>query len=572
MICKMLRSVSILTMVLAFFSFGSKAKAEDKLLDIMEKELKREFSELKKQETPPYFMSYRINETYEIRIGASFGNITSSDKTRERNLVTEIRVGNNKRDNTHELRNDDPWEGIDRYFASATIPLDNEPTAVQQALWKATNESYRKAVDKFAKVKANLERKVAEEDQSDDFSAEKPQTYIEELRWAEIDNFDIKKWEAKVRKYSEVYLNEPDIFDGRSSITFVIERRYFVSTEGVKIAENYVSARVFINGSSKSSDGMVLPLYEDYMAFSPDKLPPDEKIIKDAQEQVKLLKAMKDAPIVEPYTGPALLSGEAAGVFFHEIFGHRIEGQRMKSESDAQTFKKKVGEKILNENLSVVMDPTMKNFNGQDLNGYYQFDDEGVKGQKVTVVKDGVLKEFLMSRRPIEGFASSNGHGRAQAGMAPVTRQSNLIVETRKLYTDDELKQMLRDEARKQGLQYGYLFKNVVGGFTMTGRFIPNAFNVTPTEVYRIYVDGRPDELVRGVDLVGTPLAMFSQIEAAGGDVEVFTGTCGAESGGVPVTGVSPTLFVKQIEMQKKDKSQERPPILPRPGVVPDKN
>jgi predicted Zn-dependent protease len=266
------------------------------------------------------------------------------------------------------------------------------------------------------------------------------------------------------------------------------------------------------------------------------------------------------------------MTGKASGVFFHEIFGHRIEGQRMKSESDGQTFKKKIGEKILNENLSVIMDPTMQNYNGQDLNGYYKYDDQGVKSEEVDIVKNGTLKGFLMSRRPIEGFPKSNGHGRAQAGMEPVTRQSNLIVTTDKPYTFDELKQILREEAKKQGLEYGYLFSSVVGGFTMTGRFIPNAFNVTPTEVYRIYVDGRPDELVRGVDLVGTPLSMFSQIEAAGGDVEVFTGTCGAESGGVPVTAISPALFVKRIEMQKKDKSQERPPILPRPGVKPDKN
>ena len=103
----------------------------------------------------------------------------------------------------------------------------------------------------------------------------------------------------------------------------------------------------------------------------------------------------------------------------------------------------------------------------------------------------------------------------------------------------------------------------------MTGRFIPNAFNVMPTEVYKVYVDGRPDELVRGVDLVGTPLAMFSQITDAGDDPAVFTGTCGAESGWVPVTAISPSLLVKQIEMQKKSKSQDRPPILERPDSTP---
>jgi TldD protein len=553
-------------------SMGNCLSAQDKLLDIMQNELGREFTELKKQETPPYFMSYRISEIYKITISASFGSIVTSETNKERILLTEIRVGNNKVDNSHEIRDDSPFGALDRFTASVKMPLDNEPDAIKQALWKATNETYRNVVDKYAKVKANLERKVAEEDKSEDFTIETPNVYYEEPAFSELDKFDVKKWEEKLKKYSEIFLTEPDIFSGNASISFVIERKYYVSTEGSKIAENYKAARLFVSGTTKSTDGMVMPLYESYFAFSPDKLPTDDKIMKDVNNVVKILKGLKDAPLVDPYTGPALMTGKASGVFFHEIFGHRIEGQRMKSESDGQTFKKKIGEKILNENLSVVMDPTMQNYNGQDLNGYYKYDDQGVKSEKVDIVNNGILKGFLMSRRPIEGFPKSNGHGRAQAGMEPVTRQSNLIVTTNKQYTFDELKQILRDEAKKQGLDYAYLFSNVVGGFTMTGRFIPNAFNVTPTEVYRIYVDGRPDELVRGVDLVGTPLSMFSQIEAGGGDIEVFTGTCGAESGGVPVTAISPAIFVKRIEMQKKDKSQERPPILPRPGVKPDKN
>ncbi len=176
-----------------------------------------------------------------------------------------------------------------------------------------------------------------------------------------------------------------------------------------------------------------------------------------------------------------------------------------------------------------------------------------------------------MSRCPIEGFDHSNGHGRAEAGKQPVTRQSNLIVKTSNPLSMEDLRKKMIDELKIQGKEYGYLFEDVMGGFTMTGRYIPNAFNVTPTEVYRIYADGRPDELVRGVNLVGTPLAMFSQIEEAGDTPEVFTGFCGAESGRVPVTAISPVLFVKRIETQKKIKSQERPPILPRPDLDDEK-
>lgn len=571
MISGCFKSIKVFCLFFALVLPGIKLSSQEKLLDLMKSEINREFEELKKQEIPPYFISYRINDVYKVSITSSFGDLYSSDSTRERILTTNIRIGSNKRDNSHEIRDDSPFSFGER-TSGVKVPIEDEPMAIKQALWKSTNEVYRSAVDKYIKVKANIESKVAEEDQSDDFSGESPYVFYEPPFPREVYTIDYEKWNQKIRKYSKIFLAEPDIYFGNARLNFTIERKYFVSTEGASVAENYIAARLYVSGTMKSSDGMELPLYESYMAFSPDKLPPDEAIIADANKMVAKLKELKESPVVQPYTGPALLTGKASGVFFHEIFGHRIEGQRMKSESDAQTFKKKVGEKVLNEDLSVIMDPTMKSFGNQDLNGYYKYDDEGIKAEKVNVVENGVLKGFLMSRMPIENFPKSNGHGRAEAGRQPVTRQSNLVVTTKKMYTYEELKQMLKDEAKKQGLQYAYLFANVEGGFTMTGRFIPNAFNVTPTEVYRIYTDGRPDELVRGVDLVGTPLAMFSQIEAAGGDIEVFIGTCGAESGGVPVSSVSPALLVKQIEVQKKEKSQEKPPILPRPGSTPESN
>ena len=86
-----------------------------------------------------------------------------------------------------------------------------------------------------------------------------------------------------------------------------------------------------------------------------------------------------------------------------------------------------------------------------------------------------------------------------------------------------------------------------------------------PIEVYRIYVDGRPDELVSGVDLIGTPLTMFSNIISGSDTRKVFTGFCGAESGHVPVTTISPALFVRKIETQKTPEFDSKLPLLPSP-------
>jgi predicted Zn-dependent protease len=343
---------------------------------------------------------------------------------------------------------------------------------------------------------------------------------------------------------------------------------YLVNTEGTSIQHGRNSWRLAIYARTKADDGMELYRFEAFDSHTSDRLPPDEKIRQTIETMIADLKALRIAPVVDPFTGPAILSGRASGVFFHEIFGHRVEGHRQKSESEGQTFTKQLNRPILPNFVSVVDDPTTERINGVDLNGHYKFDDDGVAAQRVTVVDKGILKNFLMSRSPISGFETSNGHGRKAPGYRTVGRQGNLIVQASNTVSDSKLRAMLLDEAKKQGKTFGLLFKDISGGFTLTGRSSPQSFQVTPIMVYRIYADGRPDELVRGVDLIGTPLTSFSKIVAAGDVPEIFNGVCGAESGYVPVAAVSPAILTTQIEVQKKAKSSERPPILPPPIAV----
>lgn len=543
--------------------FAVPAISQDKLPGILKEELTRNMETLKKEKIAPYYMSYRVNDVKTYNIVASFGQIMSSGWNYNRSLCANVRVGNETVDNNHQIKG----EGYGWFDWDSGIDLPIEPVseAIKLVLWRETDKQYRKSTDLYAKVLTNMAVKVEDEDKSDDFSKEKPVVYNENMPNEKDLAFDIKLWEEKLKKYSAVFLQNKDIQEGDATFSFIIERKYFVATDGSSITENRVTCRVMVNGVTQAEDGMELPLHKSYFAFYPKELPADDLIVAETKKMSETLTKLRFAPVVDSYTGPALLSAASAGVFFHEIFGHRIEGQRMKNEDDAQTFKKKVGEKVLNENLSIVFDPTISIYKNFYLNGAYKYDDQGQAGKRLDIVKDGILKNFLMSRTPIAGFSNSNGHGRAAAGMQAVSRQSNMFVESNKPLTNEGLRQLLIAEAKKQGKEYGYLFVSTVGGFTTTGRYMPNAFNVTPTEVYRIYVDGRPDELVRGVDLVGTPLSIFSNIEAAGTDYGEFTGFCGAESGSVPVSTVCPTLFVKQIETQRKAKNQSKLPILPRP-------
>jgi predicted Zn-dependent protease len=445
------------------------------------------------------------------------------------------------------------------------VPVDNNPQSLRNAIWLQLDRLYKDDIRIYEQVKANIAVKVEQEDKSPDFSMEKAESYYEApINWESL-GIDPQAWEEKARRYSAVFDENSDILDGSAVLSALLTRKIFVDTEGRKIAQNSVSFQLTLTAEVLADDGMFLPLYKTWQAFSLSELPDDGEVITKAKEISKTLSDLKRAPVVESFTGPAILSPEAAGVFFHEIFGHRVEGSRLKLENDAQTFKKKINENVLPKYISVTFDPTMRYYDRTPLNGYYVFDDEGIRGRRVEVVKNGVLKNFLMARTPIEGSPHSNGHGRAHVGSAPISRQSNLLVESNQKLSHEELVKRLRKEAKAQGKQYAYYFKDVVGGFTNTNRYSPNSFNVTPLIVFRIYTDGRPDELVRGVDLVGTPLAMFAQIVACGNDQAVFNGTCGAESGGIPVSAISPALLVRQIETQKRAKSQNQPPVLTKP-------
>jgi TldD protein len=546
------------------------ANAQDPVLETLTSELQREYQVLSKQPVAPYFISYNLGDEQNVTMQSSFGTLTRSDSTHTRTLLIDLRVGDYKLDNTHQIRANGGMFGGGGFAGvnARSAPIENNPEALRLALWRETDNAYKAGKERLEAVKTNRTVKVEEEDTSADFSA-LPKAETGNLYEAPVDMGSYFKnraaWEEKLRKYSAVFRGTEHIYEAKATLVATVIRKYYTSTEDVSMASNQIYVRLMISAMTKADDGMELPLYKSYFGFKPEDLPSDETILSDARQMLKTLEAVRKAPIVDPFTGPAILSGGASGVFFHEIFGHRIEGHRQKNVNEGQTFKKKINERILPEFMSVVFDPLKKDLNGDALMGSYTFDDEGIKARKVTVVEDGVFKGFLMSRSPIEGFDRSNGHGRAAPGKRPVARQSNLIVEAKQSVSEDQLRTMLIEECKKQNKPYGLRFQQVEGGFTLTGRTIPNSFNVLPILVYRVYADGRQDELVRGVDLIGTPLATFERIIAASNKVETFNGVCGAESGWVPVSASSPSLLVREIEVQKKDKSQERLPILPAP-------
>ncbi|MFG0319310.1 MAG: metallopeptidase TldD-related protein [Planctomycetota bacterium JB042] len=537
------------------------APADDPvLLRALERELVRSFEGLANVESDPlYFLAYRATESRSLTVAGAYGALHRSDRSHDRRLDVAARIGSPELDSTHQIRGEFEFGPSP---ATATLPLEDDEEAIAAAAWSATDRAFKEALQRFLKVKTNEAVKVEAEDASPDFSIEPPSDYREPM----VDLVaDEERWQERVRRLSAVFREYPFLHESSISLQAEAENRVYASSEGTRLIFGRTHFRLSIEASTKADDGMDLQLFDSFEGPSEETMPDDARIEAAVHDLAARLGRLKDAPVVEPYAGPAIIMNRACGVFFHEIFGHRIEGHRQKNVDEGQTFTKKVGTEIMPPFLSITDDPTRRRFGATYLNGHYKYDDEGVPAQAVPLVRDGVLENFLMARSPIEGFPDSNGHGRCSAGNAPVSRQGNLFVDASDRVSFERLREMLVEEVRAQGKPYGMIFHDISGGFTTTQRRGPQAFKVIPLYVVRVYADGRDDEVVRGVDLVGTPLASITKMIAAADDDAVFNGSCGAESGWVPVSAVAPSVLVKEIEIEKKAKSQERPPLLPTP-------
>jgi TldD protein len=474
-------------------------------------------------------------------------------------LDVQMRVGDPKLDNTH---------GTHRSAAVNTLqlPITDDREALSRSLWLATNSGYGTALDNYLRVKTEAEVRAKEEDNSGDFSTESAQVFVGKPAPAPVVNKSV--WEERVRALSKVFREYPDVYQNIVMLTAQSETDYYVSSEGSRLANPHQQARLIVFAVSRADDGMDLFRAQTFEAETVAGLPKQAELEAAMRELGKSLEELRKAPMTEPFNGPAILSGRAAAVFFHEVLGHRLEGQRQRGDEEGQTFTKEVNKPVLPSFLSVADDPTRTKFGDIWLSGSYDYDDEGQKAKKVDLIQDGVLKTFLMSRLPIASFSNSNGHGRGQTGRVPNGRQGNLIVTSTKAVPETELRKMLIEEAKNQGKPYGLYFEDISSGFAVTTRNSPQAFQVIPLVVYRVYVDGRPDELVRGVSIVGTPLAAMKRILATGDKSEVFNGECGAESGSIPVSAVAPAMLLTEMETQRQPQGTERVPILPNPSAT----
>ena len=534
------------------------------LLDAMVEELSRSQQKLKMGDSPPpYFISYQVKDYDTAEISGNYGAIFRDATFRDRRISVDVRVGSYAYDSSvgDDLDFNFSLKGSS-YVTRKAAPLDDFGPALKQALWLATDEKYKSALFNFLKKKGEDVYTVEDPKRPPSFSKEAPQVFLGpkvQLTFAR------ERWLKLVRELSAAVNKNPVVFDSEVKVTADKVTRLLVSTEGTRVVTENALYGVHVTAITRAEDGQLLDQSRDWYAPTEAQLPSDEVIRATSARMIEELLALRAAPAIDPYTGPAILAPEAAGVLFHETVGHRLEGERQDNDTEGKTFRGQVGKPVLPGFLSVYDDPTAEKRDGLALNGYYQFDEEGVKAQRVTMVQDGVLRSYLLSRKPVEGFIQSNGHGRSQGNRKPVARMANLIVESKKSVSDEELKKMLITEARRQNKPYGLIIRDITGGNTNTSTFGYQAFKGVPRMVYRVDVRDGKESLVRGVEIVGTPLSSINKVMATGPKHGVFNGFCGAESGMVPVSTVSPSVLLQEIELQRATEGKDRPPLLPKP-------
>lgn len=550
-----------------------KVSAESRkiILDAMQAELDRSRKDLKLDDfETPYFIAYQMRQTRAVRVTGKFGALMGEESDNSRNLYVEVRVGDYKFDNTADTGRDSFSFSFDGYNVGSSAPKDDAVLAFRNILWLMTDTTYKRALAEFHKKRGETIYGVKEKDAPPAFSQEKPASYDgpnvpfnpETARWREL-----------VRKLSERFKSHPAIFDSTVRISADHVTRWMINSEGTKIIDEATYYGVVISAATRAEDGMLLDNDKVFYARTIEQFPSDATLEKAVDTVAENLEALRMAPVVDPFTGPAILAAEATGVLFHEALGHRLEGHRQDDEKEGRTFKDQVGREIIPPFISFVDDPTRPTFNGKELNGWYRYDDEGVPAQKAPLIENGVLKTYLLSRKPVKGFLQSNGHGRAAGGMEPVSRMGSSFVSADKSVSWATLKQRLIDLARAQKKPYGLIIKDITGGDTNTSSYGYQAFRGRPRMVYRVFADDGREELVRGLEMVGTPLTSINKIVAAGDTPEIFNGYCGAESGFVPVSAIAPPVLLEEIEVQRTGREAEKSPIMPSPwtGPVPKK-
>jgi microcin-processing metallopeptidase PmbA/TldD-like protein len=515
----------------------------DSLLEALLTELDRSKAQLKMDQVqPPYFIEYRVNDVEDYNAEAAFGAVRENQHVHYRVLRVVVRIGDYKQDSFYAR-----GEG-----ESNILPLDNDPIALRHQIWLATDDAYKAAGQALAEKQAALKQFSADANPVDDFAKTAPLLAIEPTVSLKADE---TSWKKTLEDVTNLYRQYPDVQSVTASARFSAINEYLVNSEGTVTRCGKTTYSVQLSGSAQAADGMRLSRSPAYVVAHMEELPSHDALLTDAREMLDTIVALRQAPIVEEeYRGPVLFSADAADDIVASLIGQNVVGRKPQLGRPNRTvgaFATSYKARVLPNFLSVVDDPTLKDFQGKSLIGSYMFDSEGVKAQPVSTIENGALTHYLIGRQPLRDFPASNGHGRAAAGMAPGPNLGVLLLKSSEVQSPDDLKKKVMEIVKEQGKPYGYRVETL----GQPGN--------TPRLLYRVYASDGHEELVRG--------AVFNELDtralrtgviAAGNDPLVSN-----RPGGVPTTVISPSLLFDELEVKRADTSKDKLPEYPAPPL-----
>ncbi len=529
----------------------------------MELELARSMKGLRIKGHPkPCYMSYllRVREGYSVwgRYGSVFYSCPMDAST----LHADLRVGSYRTDQTVDGRIGDEKESP-AWHGWADGPEDLDPFILRYCFWRLTQSRHREALQDYYDKKAIAleERLIAEAPSLRKMNSKSRECSVGKLRGnlAEASDF--------VRRMSALFLKYPRIDDPYVQFKEILQTRLVVNSEGTRSIAQERFLQVKLYGGMLAPDGVRQISEQFFYVRNFDELPSEEELTEVIDFINRDLRELIAAEPMEPYAGPALFGGMAAGVLFHEAIGHRLEGERLLSRTEGRTFARKTGERVLPKGIDLFDDPSLARFNGQSLYGHYTMDDEGTPSERVHLIEDGVLRQFLTSRNGIPGQTGSNGHGRAAHERETMARMGNLIVSARNPLAPSELEERWMAEVERREQSFGLLVTEADSGETATSgdAYDFQAFQINPTAVYLVDRASGKRRRVRDVSFVGTPLAAIQGIMALGDDPVVDNSYCSAESGTLPVGTISPSALLRDIEVQRSTGKRRHAATLPLP-------
>lgn len=534
----------------------------ERLIPILRKDARRALSMSVPGFPKPYYCSFLLKDLDWFNTWASSGSTCRSQTDRSRSVYCDLRVGSYDYDQVTEggLRELD--EDLESN-SHTSVPIDDKDyDGLRITLWKLLESKFREALADYNQKEASRISTLDPNNGLRSFTRGKRASY---RHYSRLDDVDYDEWDRFCKKASLWISQLPRLSGSYVEFDVSQETRIFVSTEGTITVQNAQVFCLSANLHRLTSEGSRLEQEVVVNCGSLAELPTLAEFKRMIARKYEQLQRVSRAKKIHAFSGPVLLYPGPAGLLFHEAVGHRLEGSRLLSAGEGQTFKDQVGKQIFKLPITVRDNPLQKEFDGVKCIGSYAYDDEGAKAQDTVLIEDGVLKGFLSTRAAIiKGRHNSNGHARTKQNQRPISRMAVTIIEGKQGQPLDKLKAKLIQEIKRQKKPFGMIVYETNGGETDTTNYDFQAFSGDIAYATLVYPNGR-EVCVRGVNFVGTPLQSLSNIVAIGDTPEVDNGFCGAESGLLPITTISPAVVVSNLELQGKDEELVTPSILKRP-------